>query len=168
MSKKKDIFSEYGFENLDPLENLFSIGLIFFRYFYSTFTRWSDFRMNAANISNPFFLYQAFAKAFMQKFSRASMLLCCNHQSYSNRKKRDKKIPSEYCKEIMRDIDKLHRGHAQPESDELLNSTFKKWLFESELPDLYWYFKKQWIDSKFSNWQIFCSPTSRLPSENLR
>ena len=58
----------------------------------------------------------------------------------------------------MRDIGDLHNTLSQTSYDDLLKSVLNKWKKDGDLTDFVEYFEKQWINSKFSNWQLFKVP----------
>ncbi len=58
----------------------------------------------------------------------------------------------------MCDIGELHNTLSLGAYDELLSCTIDKWKKDPELSGFVKYFKEQWVDSKFCNWQIFKVP----------
>ena len=69
-----------------------------------------------------------------------------------------KKIPSAKYEGIMCDIGELHNTLSQSLYDDLLIVTINKWKSDIELKSFVEYFQKQWINSKFCNWQLFNTP----------
>ena len=58
----------------------------------------------------------------------------------------------------MCDIGDLHNALSQTSYDEMLKTILAKWNKDKDLSDFAEYFKRQWINSKFCNWQIFKTP----------
>jgi hypothetical protein len=58
----------------------------------------------------------------------------------------------------MSEIGDLHNTLTQESFNQLLEKTLSKWDNDSELKSFVKYFKRQWINSSFSNWQLFKTP----------
>ena len=58
----------------------------------------------------------------------------------------------------MCDIGDLHNSLSQTSYDEMLKGIIDKWKNDKGLSDFAEYFQRQWINSKFCNWQQFKTP----------
>jgi hypothetical protein len=58
----------------------------------------------------------------------------------------------------MCDIGDLHNSLSQTSYDEMLKGIIDKWKNDKGLSDFAEYFQRQWIKSKFCNWQQFKTP----------
>ena len=58
---------------------------------------------------------------------------------------------------VMRQIDELHMSSGAGTYQLLLRSIFAKWD-RWDMKKFKDYFRRQWIESKFKNWQIFLTP----------
>jgi hypothetical protein len=58
----------------------------------------------------------------------------------------------------MCDIGDLHNTLSQTSYDEMLKGIIDKWKNDKDLSDFAEYFHRQWINSKFCNWQLFKTP----------
>jgi hypothetical protein len=59
---------------------------------------------------------------------------------------------------VMCDIGDLHNTLSQTSYDEMLKFILDKWKKDKELSDFAEYFQRQWVNSKFWNWQLFKTP----------
>ena len=72
---------------------------------------------------------------------------------------------SEYLN-IMTEISNLHMSTNIDEYELLLETTLRRW---QSTKDFHQYFKKQWVDSDFNNWQIFKTPAGfNKPSRTIK
>jgi hypothetical protein len=69
-----------------------------------------------------------------------------------------KKIPVSKYEGVMCDIGDLHNTLSQTSYDEMLKFILDKWKKGKELSDFAEYFQRQWVNSKFCNWQLFKTP----------
>ncbi len=66
----------------------------------------------------------------------------------------------------MSDIEDLHNTLSQTKCDEILHIVLSKWKTDNELSEFVTYFERQWINSKFRNWQIFKKPVGFAMTKN--
>ena len=59
---------------------------------------------------------------------------------------------------ILNDINALHNCDSKTAYNLLLKLTIRRWAKDKELVAFHDYFKLQWIDSVFFDWQIFLTP----------
>jgi hypothetical protein len=81
-------------------------------------------------------------------------------------KKKEHLITKEHRTSVKADIDALHDCRNQLEFDKLLEKTEKKWK-KLKLDAFLDYFKKSWLDSEFSAWQIFHTPPGYSSSNGI-
>jgi hypothetical protein len=67
----------------------------------------------------------------------------------------------------MRDIGDLHNTLSSISYENLLKSLLSKWKKDGDLVDFVEYFERQWVKSKFSNWQLFKVPVGFFMLEYL-
>jgi hypothetical protein len=61
---------------------------------------------------------------------------------------------------------KNHTSRTLHEYDDLLETRLNRWKTKSELQGFHEYFVKQWINSDFSNWQLFHTPPGYASTNN--
>ncbi len=67
---------------------------------------------------------------------------------------------------MTREISALHRSLSKLEYEKLLAKTLERWKKAKELKDFHDYFVKQWVQSDFSNWQLFHTPPGFASTNN--
>ncbi len=75
-------------------------------------------------------------------------------------------FPRADYEEVNREISALHRSLSKHEYDDLLKTTLNRWKTKSELQGFHEYLVKQWINSDFSNWQLFHAPPGYASTNN--
>ena len=77
-----------------------------------------------------------------------------------------KHLPKNFADEINTDIFKLHMTISEVSFDSTWNELEDKWNKIYHLEDFVKYFKKQWINSIFSRWQIYHTDAGLATTNN--
>ena len=107
---------------------------------------------------------KAMAYALRKCFPKCTIIMCWFHLKYNIRKKKHW-LGSKY-KKVLNHINALHNTTNQLEFLELWKKIEKIWLKKKSMKKFHKYFKKQWIESSFSNWQIFKTPPGYATTNN--
>ena len=110
----------------------------------------------AAAIANS--VEKFFATERSKYFSNCILIMCYFHLRMNIKKQKGKKLPVFYYESVMNDIGDLHNTLSQSQYDSELKIILSKWKESPELNVFSDYFKKQWLNSKFSKWQLFNVP----------
>ncbi len=95
----------------------------------------------------------------------AQHLMCWFHVKLNVRKHKTL-IPADKYVTVCTEINKLHSCICEASYKILLKMTLLKWSKDPQLVKFRHYFKKQWVVSKFSNWQIFSTPAGYAHTNN--
>ena len=93
---------------------------------------------------------KSMANAINKHYKRCRILMCWFHVRYNLRKR--KASMGKYYRAVMKQVEILHQCRNQVQFNVHLKK-FEK-VTEKTLPGFHNYFKKQWVDSKFSNWVV--------------
>jgi hypothetical protein len=89
--------------------------------------------------------------------TNCTAIMCYFHVRY-NVRKRKHLVPADKWQGINSDIRKLHNSPCHGSFKLAWQTIEAKWKADKDLNQYYEYFKKQWINSRYCNWQIYNTP----------
>ncbi|CAF1140850.1 unnamed protein product [Brachionus calyciflorus] len=108
---------------------------------------------------------RASSNSISKNFVESKIIMCWFHL-IANINKNSKKIPKIHQEKVVEEIRWLHSTKEDTKFDPKIKKVLKLWSSRKGLEDFVLYFKKQWIDSPFSNWQLFNRPAGFAITNN--
>ena len=112
---------------------------------------------------------QASANSIKKHFPECVIIMCFFHLKSNIRNQKNPiigRLPKEEYQLVMTEITQLHKSKSKEEFDILKDCILNRWKEKSNLRNFHDYFVKQWLNSDFSNWQIFLTPPGFANTNN--
>jgi transposase-like protein len=97
-------------------------------------------------------------------FEACEIIMCWFHVLQNVKSKR--LIPDHEYNNVMQELQNMHYCKYEDEFNNYKEKIVKRWESLKELEAFRLYFRTQWLDSEFNNWQIYVSPPGFASTNN--